>query len=234
MEKIDNFWTSSLESYLAVKDESRKATLYPKIIEIVKELKPTNILDYGCGDGELLFLIKNNCKANISAYDQSTMAINAIRSRLGSEEVNIYENKSQITFNNYDVVICSLVLMTIGTEAGLDEVLETIYKAKKEDGFAIFAITHPCFRQYQYSTFVTQYTNKEPFPYLKEGVTFEVTIFDAKSNNKVRFNDYHWSLSKTVNLLIDKGFSITKLLELKDIPKSGNEYFPPYLIIVVQ
>ena len=234
MEKLDDFWDSSLESYLAVKDESRKTTLYPKILEIVEELKPSNILDYGCGDGELLSIIKKNCNVNISAYDQSKLAINAIKKRLDGIEVNIYEDKSQILYNNYDIVICSLVLMTIDSEAGLNEVLEATCKAKKDDGFAIFAITHPCFRQYQYSTFVTQYTNKKPFPYLKEGCAFEVTIFDAQSNNKVRFNDYHWSLSKTVNLLIDKGFSIARLMELEDIPKSGNEYFPPYLIIVAR
>lgn len=234
MEKIDDFWDKELDSYLPIKDESRKAVLYPKIMEIVAELTPTNILDYGCGDGELLSLIRKKCKANISAYDQSSMAIDVIRRRLGETEVNIYENKNQILMDTYDVVICSLVLMTIGSEAVLADVLETIYRAKTKKGVAIFAVTHPCFRQYQYSTFVTQFTNKKPFPYLNEGIAFEVTIFDAKSNNKIRFNDYHWSLSKIINLLIDNGFNVTNLIELKDMPISGNEYFPPYLIVVAK
>lgn len=235
MEKLVDFWDEGLGTYLAVKDESRKFILYPKINEIVKGLKPDNVLDYGCGDGELLSLIKNNNDdIMISAYDQSNMAINAIRRRLGATGVNIYENTNQITCDNYDVVICSLVLMTIKSQCDLNEMLKIIFKAKTDEGYVIFAITHPCFRQYQFSTFVTQYTNKEPFKYLKEGTAFEVTIFDAKSNNKVKFNDYHWSLSKTINLLIERGFSIKQLLELGDVPKSGNEYFPPYLIIIAQ
>lgn len=234
MEEIDDFWNSKLENYLAVKDESRKATLYPKIIEIVERIHPTNILDFGCGDGELLSLIMKNRKAKFSAYDKSKLAINAVRSRFGNEDVTIYEHKDDIILNQYDVVICSLVLMTISTEIELNEVIRTIYKAKAKNGVAIFAITHPCFRQYQYSTFVTQYTNKKPFPYLKEGLPFEVTIFDQKSNDKVRFNDYHWSLSKTINMFISNRFVISELFELGDIQKTGNEYFPPYLAIMAE
>ena len=234
MEEIDNFWESSLEEYLAVKDESRKKTLYPKIIEIVEKLSPTNILDFGCGDGELLSLLQKKCQAKFSAYDQSQLAIKALKKRLGRENVNIYKHKDDIRPNRYDVIICSLVLMTISTETELNEVMSAIYSAKSKQGVAIFAITHPCFRQYQYSTFVTEYTNKKPFPYLKEGLPFEVTIFDQASNNKVRFIDYHWSLSKTINLLIQNGFYIKELFELEDIPVIGNKYFSPYLVILVQ
>ncbi|MCI5119850.1 MAG: class I SAM-dependent methyltransferase, partial [Candidatus Electrothrix sp. AUS4] len=156
MEKIDDFWTTELNSYLAVKDESRKKTLYPKILEIIQKLKPGNILDFGCGDGELLSCIKSKCKAKISAYDRSNLAIKAIKSRFGATEVKIYEAQNDILSATYDVIICSLVLMTIDCEEELEEVLNIIYNAKARNGHVIFAITHPCFRQYQYSTFVTQ------------------------------------------------------------------------------
>ncbi len=229
---ISDFWNEHLDRYLAIEEESRKVSLYPKIASIVSSLRPESILDYGCGDGELLGIILRNTNASISAYDPSSSAMEAIRRRLGNQYVKIYEDRREIKADAYDVVICSLVIMTVPDEDGLKELVVNIKKAIREGGSGIFAITHPCFRGEQYSTFITEYTNKTPFDYFEEGRPFEVTIFDRSSDEKIQFKDYHWSLSKTMNTIISAGLVIKKLIEVRDIPHVGNRFYPPYLIIV--
>jgi SAM-dependent methyltransferase len=234
MEKLNNFWDDSLDRYLAIANESRKTVLYPKIQSLVSSLNPSSVLDYGCGDGDLLDIIACSTNAAISAYDPSLSAVRAIRRRLGDRRVTIYQNRIDINRAMYDVVICSLVIMTIPSEAGLKELVANVRKAKSENGIGIFAITHPCFRDEQFSTFVTEYTNKTIFDYFDEGRPFEVTIFDRSSDNKIQFKDYHWSLSKTINTLISADLMIKELIEVPDIDEVGNRCYPPYLIIITE
>lgn len=234
MERLNNFWDNGLDRYLAIEDESRKTVLYPKIQSIVSSLNPSVVLDYGCGNGEILDIIARSTNAAISAYDPSLSAVKAIRRRLGDQRVTIYQDSLDIKPAAHDVIICSLVIMTIPNEAGLKELAANIRKAKTANGVGIFSITHPCFRDEQFSSFITEYTNKTAFNYFDEGRPFEVTIFDRTSDNKIQFKDYHWSLSKTINTLISAGLEIKELVEVQDISGVGNTYYPPYLIIVTE
>lgn len=234
MERLNNFWNNDLDRYLAIEDESRKTVLYPKIQSIISSLNPRAVLDYGCGDGELLDIIARSTNAAISAYDPSSYAVQAIKRRLGNKSATIYKDSQEIELAAYDAIICSLVIMTLPNEAGLKELAANVKKAKSVDGVGIFAITHPCFRDEQYSTFITEYTNKTAFNYFDEGKPFEVTIFDRASDNKIQFKDYHWSLSKTINILISAGLVIKEMIEVQDIPGVGNTCYPPYLIIVTE
>lgn len=234
MERLNNFWDNGLDRYLAIEDESRKTVLYPKIQNIVSSIKPSTVLDYGCGDGELLDIIARSTNAIISAYDPSLSAVKAIKQRLGDQNATIYQNSLDIRSGVYDVIICSLVIMTIPSEAGLRELVSNIRNAKATNGVAIFSITHPCFIDEQFSTFITEFTNKTAFNYFDEGRPFEVTIFDRSSDNKIQFKDYHWSLSKTINTFIAAGLEIKELIEIPDISSVGNICYPPYLVIVTK
>lgn len=229
MEKIEKFWSERLNEYLAVEDESRKKTLYPELLKIINDIGPSSILDYGCGDGDILTsLVDKNIELGV--YDISKQALDAVNRRFNGE-IPYYKQVSEIDSEAYELVVCSLVLMTIPDEPSVRSTLKNIKRVKKKRGVSLFAVTHPCFREHQFSTFVTEYTNKNPFYYLKDGEKFEVTMFDPSSNNKVSFYDYHWTLSKMLNLIIESGMAIKFLTEVQDSHEKGNDKFPPYLII---
>lgn len=117
------------------------------------------------------------------------------------------------------------------------EILKNLYKipsALHEKGIAIFAITHPCFRNDQFSTFQTEYSNGKKFNYFEEGKKFEVLISDEDFGKRAIFHDYHWSLSTTLQLISESGFVMQQFIELPDFAEgiqSYNTISSPYIII---
>jgi ubiquinone/menaquinone biosynthesis C-methylase UbiE len=232
---MDPIWTQNPELYLAIQDESRKLVLYPKILQLLKKFEAKSILDYGCGDGTFAMLLDK--KKNIALYDISKKMLNIAKRNLDGRMVTFYNNKHQIPKHSFDCVLLSLVLMTIGDRSTLKRVLKDAATAKRADGKLVVTITHPCFRQYFFSTFYTDYAKKKEFNYFSEGQRFTVHLKDLKTNRQVSFKDYHWSLSLTLNSIIEVGLQIVQIEELHDTVATEltyNKDFPPYLIVVCQ
>jgi len=232
----ENIWNIDIDSYLRIKTESRKLTLYPRLLELIDQYKPDRILDYGCGDGEFVYLLLDRRNIRTGIYDNSKLALQIANNKLTSFGVDVYNMVNDIPKNHFDLVIFSLVLMTISSEEEINIALTNIVNAKKKDGIVLIAVTHPCFRQYKYSTFYTDYTEEKPFYYLNEGDKFLVHIHDPLTNDEISFHDYHWSLSKTANLIAKNNMVIKNIYELSDYNSEGayfsNNFFPPYLILV--
>lgn len=74
----------------------------------------------------------------------------------------------------------------------------------------------------------------EPFDYHKKGEPFEVTIHDETKKLSVTFIDYHWTLSYTINKMIQTGLNIENIIETEDDKSvSGfNKQFPPFIILI--
>lgn len=230
---MNKIWISDQKKYSRIFNESRKYLLHPKIIKLVNEYKPKKIIDYGCGEGRLIENLDRNL--DISLFDISKNVIEVVKKKFDKRISNYYKNSKEIPSNKFDLVIFSLVLMTIKNEEEIKNTLNDILRIKTKNGKVIIAITHPCFRQYKFSSFYTEFTNDSLFNYFKEGQKFKVTLKDLSNQKKISFYDYHWSLSKTINLCIDCGLKIVRLLEIKDIeekPIRKKVYCPPYLIII--
>lgn len=218
--------------YVTIKSESRKSFLLPIIADLIGKLDCRTLLDYGCGDGSLIELLTPDIE--YSLFDTSPTMLNIASNKLAIYSPNVYQLVSQIPYNYYDVIVLSLVLMSVESESEQKFILDNIYKFKKPKGKVIIAVSHPCFRQYQYSSFSTQYISKN-FPYLEEGHKFQITIKDSVSNSELSFFDYHWTLSKTINLIIGSRLNLLKVIEVPDQPIKGSFYnrnYPPYLIFI--
>lgn len=232
---MNDFWKNRLDEYLDVEDESRKRVLYPRIVEYAKEQAAVRVLDYGSGDGELLLEIWSALGGRMTAFDPSPQACSALESRWkGREGLEIFSDPKMLPQAEFDLVVCNLVLMTIPTKEDVAFALRQLHRVKAENGTVVIGVTHPCFRQYQFSTFVTEYTGKNAFPYLDEGTPFEVTIFDRASNAKVQFVDFHWPLSALINMMVRSGLCIVGCEELADSSEDGNENVPPYLLLIAK
>lgn len=232
---MDPIWTQNPESYLAIQNESRKLVLYPKLLELLKQFGSKSVLDYGCGDGAFVMLLDEN--KEIGLYDISKKVLSIAERNLAGRAVTFYHNKRHIPKHRFDCVLLGLVLMTIGDRSTLKKVLKDAATAKRVDGKLVVAVTHPCFRQYFFSTFYTEYAKGKEFNYFSEGHRFTVHLKDLKTNRQVSFKDYHWSLSLTLNSIIEVGLKIMQIQELRDTVKTELTYntdFPAYLIIVCQ
>jgi len=227
--KLDPIWNVGIEKYDSFNNESRKTILHPRIAKIIKGSK-NKILEYGCGDGNLIKEIKKDNEFSI--YDVSENAIKFSQKKLSKYKPQIYKKISDIPENYFDYIIFSLVLVTINDKNNVKYSFDTVYKALNSTGTLILATTHPCFRQYFFSTFNTSYSKKQEFNYMNEGEKFKVTL--VENQKELSFFDYHWSLSFTINTLLKSNLNITEIIELPDISskeKYYNKNFCPYIII---
>ncbi|HEY4325163.1 MAG TPA: methyltransferase [Mucilaginibacter sp.] len=229
-----NFWINNAEDFLYFEHPSERDVLHPMIIERVNKLSPKTYLDFGAGDGRMTAKIEEHIPIDI--YDISSQMINSARKVLGGRLKNVYTDTVNIPTEHYEVIVCSMVLICINNEHDFIKVLNNIYDSLQSGGTAIFSVTHPCFRQAWFSDFYTVYTDGKQFDYFEEGKPFDVTIHDPEKINHVTFEDYHWSLSFSINSLIKCGFRIAELVETKDDNKveKHNQFIPPFLIIIAE
>lgn len=229
---MDNIWILNPDAYSTIGNESRKLILHPIIAELINQRKGAKILDFGCGDGSLIKLLKSSCE--IYLFDISNVVLAQAKENLKEYKPVIYHDRADIPRDNFDYVIFSLVIMTIPTKKDIKEALTKINSSLNENGVAIIAMTHPCFRQEIFSTFQTAYSKDKKFNYFKEGEKFEVLLRDSETNQSVTFNDYHWTLGTTLNLLSESGLIVKRFIELPD-KADNNKYFnpsfSPYIVI---
>jgi SAM-dependent methyltransferase len=171
---------------------------------------------------------------NRYGFDRSPRMRALAEQRLGSVLRSVYKMSTEVPKNFFDVVVCSLVLMTIPEETAFQNAVNDLAGFVRTGGTVIIGVTHPCFRSQIFSDFQTVYSGSEPFKYFREGVPFAVTIHDERQNKTITFDDYHWTLSSTVAAMIAAKLTIQQLKELPDLsdhPKS-NSAASPYLLLV--
>lgn len=215
---------------MSIEHSSQKNVLHPQLSKIINSSKCKKLLDYGCGDGRLLKLIRKNIK--ISIFDSSPQMLEIAQKNLKSRISEVYYKVEEIPKHSFDCVLISMVLMTIKKQKDVNRVLSKARESLKHSGFALIAVSHPCFRQYRFSSFSTNVNKNKKFNYFKEGFPFLVDIHD-NPQRKIVFEDYHWSVSNTINMIIKSGFIIDEVIETKDDIKSENynSKYSPFLII---
>lgn len=212
---------------------SQKNVLHPTLANLINAQNPKKLLDYGCGDGRILDLLNNDIKIDVHDINQEMLDI--IEHKQGKKIASYYLDREKISKNTYDAVLLSMVLVCIDNEIEYLNVLKRIKLCKTKTGRVYIAVTHPCFRDKTFSNFYTSFSNKQPFKYLNNGAPFDVYIED-KMPPSVAFTDFHWSLSFTLNKILEAGLIIEKVIETSDDSKSKkeNKLFSPYLIIVAK
>ena len=233
---MTDFWTQDPRAYAELDRESRKFWLHPWLRGAIQQISPKRILDFGCGDGSLFHQFPLQL-SELVLYDHSQPMIDMAKAHFGdSPKVSFHVSDADIPAEHFDLVVLSLVLMTIPTKAEQRRVAGRVFQFTERGGHCLLAITHPCFRQHRFSTFKTEYSEK-PFYYFNEGAPFRVQISDAGREEFVEFTDYHWSLAFTINLLLESGFLLRRVVELPDkaaLKEMESAQFPSYLVLQYQ
>jgi SAM-dependent methyltransferase len=230
----NSYWIKNIDDYVKVRNDNRQYLLLPEIANIIKMYDGGNkVLDHGCGEGYLGTNLSDNYE--IGLYDINPVMIDLAKENLKNKsKIEVFDCNEEIYSNYYDFVVSSLVLMTIKDSKEFIKILQTLKRAKAEKGKIIIAVTHPCFRQYHYSTFQTEYSRGRSFDYFKESEPFKVFL-DSVENKYVEIVDYHYSLSFLVNSIIENKIKIIKMFELQDRSidqKFYNANFSPFLLII--
>lgn len=232
----ENYWIDNPLEFAQNRIDSRQYILLPEIADMIEKDGANKILDYGCGEGYLSNNFKNK-SITLGLYDISPTMVELAKenaTKYEVETITTFNNQREIPENEFDSVVLSLVLMTIGEDEEYKNVLTNCKRALTKNGSLFIGITHPCFRQALYSTHHTKFTLGNEFDYFNNNAPFDVFLRTSKSENFIQFEDFHHNLSYTFSMLKEAGFYVEDLIELKDksIENSFfNKHYSPYSIL---
>jgi len=227
----NSYWNSGSVFDLYRAENPERALIQPIIAGMVNRLRPARVLDFGCGDAYVERLIDSDITVDL--FDKNVSALEQAHKLLNRPNCNVILNDDQLCSHVYDCIILSFVLVCVESEEEQERILKTLKGVKTEGGTLIMANTHPCFLQYNFAAFETSF-DQESFPYLKEGLPYEVTIKQPDHKPSITFTDYHWTFSFWVNKAIECGFDLAEIVEVADRPYKdlhGNDLYPPFLIM---
>ena len=126
--------------YKDLVNEKIKTSIYDDcIIKLMGEAGNKRILDYGGGPGVIAKALKDT-GANVDIYDINKQILRMANYRLADE--NIMSNKSSITQNTYDFVLCNLVVCIVEDDEVIS-IAEDIYNALHQEGIAFIGFCNP-------------------------------------------------------------------------------------------
>lgn len=201
------------KSYFTNANTSAERSVYPFLLQRIEALSPDSILDYGCGDGRLWARSKPKKNLKLTLYDPCLDVLKEkIEQNLEGREFEMKNHPPRIGL--FDLVVCSLVLMSIQETEELEQIVATISTLTKKGGVGLFAITHPCFLDRTNSDFITDF-EKQPdsFSYLNSPLNYSVTLKNKKKQQIV-LNDVLRTLSYYVSCLSKNSLMVTALHEL--------------------
>lgn len=226
------FWGETPEEYANLKEESRKTILFPAVLNILPLKEGVKVLDYGGGDGGFLDFIESKIEKYL--YDPSKGMIDFAKKNRSTIE-HFYTSDEKLSIKYFDIVTLIHVVTVIKDDIELIRIFKKIRQLMKDDGTFIIGMTHPAFKNNYFSTFHTDFsTHKLDFDYLNNALPYFVHLNTEKANEFISFECFHRPISVVMNMLIESGFTISKVLEVedKDFKEPNKKYYlPPFLII---
>ena len=203
-------WNEIARSYSNV-ENSKRTTVFPFLRDRLKESNPARVLDFGCGDGAFSLMCRDVAPA-IFNYDISIeMSSLAREACAGLAGISVLATLDELDPGSIDAITMNAVWMCLPTAEACANALRQMRALLRSGGWLFASITHPCFRDRQFSSYATEFDQRN---YLRNGTSFKVRVFDR--NSSVEFTDTHWNFSAVTGQLADAGFAIKRIYELPD------------------
>jgi SAM-dependent methyltransferase len=204
-----------------------KEKVYRMISDHIRNRENATIMDYGCGLANQIKHLEKHYE--IGLYDIDFDILKKAQKTLDEYNNKAYDNPNQIPSQYYDAVIFGLVMMCLKDQYQLNLEVRQLSRIKKPSGLVYCVITHPAFREAEFSYFKNLIDNNS-FDYRKNGSKYSVLI---KENN-ITFSDYHWNLSNTIDVFLRNDLNLIHLSEIEDELYMGNrnDSYPPYMLLI--
>jgi len=123
-----------------LKAEKVKLAFYDDtVISLLGDVKGKKVLDYGGGPGVLPLALKK-LGADVKEYDISEDMLKQASEKIGKE--NIYHSVEEIPKDEFDIIICNLVLCIVSEEE-VKRISSIIKDSLNKKGFAFIGFCNP-------------------------------------------------------------------------------------------
>jgi ubiquinone/menaquinone biosynthesis C-methylase UbiE len=212
-----NYWKGNFVDFFLLKNELRVTVAHPYIVNEIEKLKCKSILDFGCGQADLLSAFKTTKLIEYTGYDPSIDCIQKASEKFKSYSEISFTSSIESIDKKFDAVILCFVIVTIDNLIEARETIATARSFLKPNGRVLILDTHPCFQDQVFSTLET---DMDMCNYNKPFYPINVSLFNNSNNHdkkNISFTDYHKSLSDISCLLSSESLCITKIDEIYDV-----------------
>jgi ubiquinone/menaquinone biosynthesis C-methylase UbiE len=224
--RMPSDWNTISETFAEIKDH--QDSVFPHIRNKFYEIHPQKLLDYGCGDGAFAHLCSSLPIQEIVLFDTApNMRALAKEKCAPFPSMRVEEHTHHLPSDYFDMATFNAVWMCIANHEHCVQTLNEIRRMLKPSGYFAAAVTHPCFRNFDYAVFRTDFAVKD---YHKEGLPFNVQM--SKNDKTIQFTDYHWTIGAMSRQLKESGFVIEEIVEIPEKDAHG-EFKPgvPWMIV---
>lgn len=178
--------------------------------KLLPDFTDKEVLDLGCGFGwHCKYAVEQGAK-RVIGIDLSERMLKRAKEKNGDPKITYLRKAVEdIGFPeaSFDLILSSLVFHYI---KAFDGVSTNLYRMLKPGGELVFSVEHPVFTAYGNQDWIYEETGKKAYwpvdNYYLEGS--REAIFLGK-----RITKYHRTLTTYINTLLDKGFTIRRVVE---------------------
>jgi len=213
-----------------IKVEEHWYTIFNPILNYLGDLNGKNILDIGCGSGELTNKLADTAE-KVVGLDFSEKWIEHCNNNYKRDNLSFVQgnaaNLKEFPDQYFDIIIMNMVLPNIYKVADMEKIFSEIKRVIKVSGDFIFSDLHPiCIMTKEVGMRKEKYSKN--FSYFKEGSKFTAMVI-LPNKKEIEFEDAHWSLAFYMEMLNKNNFSLNKIIESR-YPKNAPKKFYRYNI----
>jgi len=225
--KTDDKDTISVATY-SQNDATENLLIYPIIHRLAGCVNREVVVDYGCGEGELAFMLANR-GAKVLGIDISYEMIKTARNRWRHPELSFRQisgNEIPADDCTIDKVISNLVFMMIPSLTDIRKVISESERVLRQKGRLVFCITNPSFLDKDFATYRNIFS--EGFHYDTPGGSYQFVLKQADGSEITdpSFKDHHYRWSDYLNAIADTGLMLAKVTEIQ-VPEN---HYSPYVV----
>ena len=216
--KNANYWSEQLSNK---QDYTREYFGKPAFLKFLGNVRGMNVLDIGCGDGDLTRIIANQA-LNIIGIDISQKMIDKAKNLTLHDNVEYYQSslESMPSILKGKVFDCIYSYMVLCCIENINDFFSFSYDLLKVNGKLLLIIPHPCFnnKPCEWVTdekesvarglLISRYFDEES--YIRK---WDFCSTDDKKKNTMQEIRFPRTLSTYLNAIINSGFAIEKVIE---------------------
>lgn len=193
--------------------------VHPTILDMLGNIKGKNILDIGCGKGQLTEKIAKK-EAQVIGIDTDELKINNARGKKGTYIVG---DAREVYFSDqlFDQVVCSMTALYLNDKE-LEKSFKRIESVLREKGIFILADIHPVTGTYnKESKYIKQKTKSKNY-FLTEKLTSVINNIELKKEFQLEY--YRRSFETYMNISKKAKFELEELVENKPCEELISKY----------